>query len=163
MELDLGQIISQILAFLILLWILKRFAWKPLLQILDERKETIANEFATIEKGKKENESTALAYQEKLKEIELLAHQRFNEEVARGEKRAQEIVLEARSHAEAVHEKSHEDIAIEYKNAKKQLKKELVDLTILATEKMLKAKLDKERDEALVVRFVDEALAEEAK
>ncbi len=161
MELDLGQIISQIIAFLILLFFLKRYAWKPVLNLLEERQARIAGEFAHIEKEKQVNEANALDYANKLKTIDNQAHQRFTEEVARGEKRAQEIIQEARQHAEAIREKSQEEVEIQYKLAKKQLKKDLVDLTILATEKMLKEKLDKERDEELVVRFVDEALAKE--
>lgn len=163
MELDLGQIISQIIAFLILLAILKRFAWKPILKLLEEREQKIAGEFAEIEKQKKLNETAANDYANKLKTIDQQAHQRFTEEVARGERRAQEIIQEARTHAESVREKGQEEVEIQYKLAKKQLKKDLVDLTILATEKMLKEKLDKERDEELVVRFVDEALAKENK
>ena len=161
MELDLGQIISQIIAFLILLAILKRYAWKPILNLLEERQARIAGEFAQIEKDKQLNEANAKDYGNKLKTIDQQAHQRFNEEVARGDKRAQEIIQEARHHAESVRNKSQEEVDIQYKLAKKQLKKDIVDLTILATEKMLKAKLDKERDEELVVRFVDEAIAKE--
>lgn len=161
MELDLGQIISQIIAFLILLFILKRYAWGPVLKLLVERQERIEKEFSDIEKEKKQNEAIKLDYANKLKKIDEQAHQRFLEEVARGEKRAQEIILEARAHAESVRAKGQEEVEIQYKLAKRQLKKDIVDLTILATEKMLKEKLDKERDEELVVRFVDEALAKE--
>lgn len=56
MEVEVGQVVSQIIAFLILLAVLKRFAWGPLLQLLEEREERIRSEFDTIAKHKEDAE-----------------------------------------------------------------------------------------------------------
>ncbi len=51
---NLGLIVWTLLAFLIVLFILKRFAWKPILQSLNDREKTIAGSLATAEKVKGE-------------------------------------------------------------------------------------------------------------
>ena len=48
LDLDLQQIISQALSFIILLWILRRFAWKPLLNALDARRMHIEDELKKV-------------------------------------------------------------------------------------------------------------------
>lgn len=52
LDLDLGQIIVQIIGFLAMLWILKRYGWKPLLDLLDARRQKIQSEFDSIEEKK---------------------------------------------------------------------------------------------------------------
>ena len=52
LQLDLQQIVSQALSFLLLLWVLKRFAWKPLLGVLDARRARIEEGIARIDQGK---------------------------------------------------------------------------------------------------------------
>ena len=49
LKIEIPQLITHIIGFLIALWILKRYAWKPLLALLDERRERIKNGFAEIE------------------------------------------------------------------------------------------------------------------
>ena len=52
MNFHIAQILTQIIGFLVALWILKRYAWKPLLGILDERRAKISGELDTIEQEK---------------------------------------------------------------------------------------------------------------
>lgn len=73
MDIEIGQIVAQIFAFLIMLAILKRFAWKPLLKLMDERRERIINEFAAIEKQKQEVNGIKKSYLDKLDHMESLA------------------------------------------------------------------------------------------
>lgn len=143
MNIELGQIISQIIAFLIMLWILKRFAWKPLLTVMDERQEKIRNEFATIEQQKQEAKSLHKSYEEKIANIQHVAKKLGQEEVNKarevgreieeeGQKRAREMMLKAKSAAEE-----------EKIKAQEELKKELVNLVIASTEAVLGKQLDK--------------------
>ncbi len=52
MNIEISQVITQIIGFLITVWLLKRFAWKPLLSMMDERRQKIKDEFQRIEDEK---------------------------------------------------------------------------------------------------------------
>ena len=66
MNLEIGQIIAQIVAFLVTLWILQRYAWNPLLKLMDERRANIRGEFEQIEAAKKEIETLRASYEQKI-------------------------------------------------------------------------------------------------
>ena len=51
---DLQQVLSQAVSFLLLLWLLRRFAWTPLLTMLDQRRSRIEEEFRRIAQSKEE-------------------------------------------------------------------------------------------------------------
>jgi len=52
MELQWKALLTQVVGFLIVLWLLRKYAWGKLLAFTEKRREVIANEFATIEKSK---------------------------------------------------------------------------------------------------------------
>ena len=64
------QVVTHILGFLIFVWILKKYAWGPLLGLMEERRNKIAGEFKQIEKEKADVAALTNDYQKKLKEID---------------------------------------------------------------------------------------------
>jgi F-type H+-transporting ATPase subunit b len=160
-QLEIGLIISQILAFLIMLWILKRFAWKPLLKILKERQEKIQAAFASIEEGKKEIQSLKELYNSKLEKIEEQAKEKITEAILSGQQMAQHIQEEAHNSAKAILQKAQGDIANEMLKAQAELKNNLINTVILATQKFIKEKIDTEKDKQLIGEFVEEAQIKE--
>src|SRR4051794_40652995 len=110
MDLDTKQIISQIIAFLIMLWILKRFAWKPLLQIMEERRQHIKAEFEAIDQQKLDIKKLQAEYAATLKGIDAEARARLQEGVNEGRKIAQEIQQSARLQSQEIIKKAHDEI-----------------------------------------------------
>ena len=156
MDLDIRQILTQIVAFLIMLWVLKRYAWKPLLGILDERRERIEAEFNSLADQEAHLNFIREDYEGKLKEIDAEARQRIQDAVAEGRKISREIQEEAQENARAILSKAKVDIATEMDNAKKELKDELVGIVVAATEKILQQKLDRSTHDKLIADFVDQ-------
>lgn len=157
MNIELGQIIAQILAFLIMLAVLKRYAWKPLLNLLDERRERIRNEFETIEQRKKEVEALRQSYQEKVDHIETLAKKLGQDEVGKARILAREIEEDAHQRARQIVTKAQTSAEEELVKARKELRKELVQLTISATEAVLQKNLDKDQQRELIAQYIAEA------
>src|SRR3989338_9782732 len=91
MKLIWQEILTQIFGFLIILVLLRIFAWKPILKLLDERKKRIASEFDNIEKAKQEMAKLREEYEVKLKEIDLEARKRIQEAIAGGQKMAADL------------------------------------------------------------------------
>lgn len=157
MDIQIGQIVSQIIAFLIVLWVLKRFAWKPILGLMEERKKKIQSEFDYIEEQKNDIKKLMDEYQEKLADIDAQAKVALQKAASRGQEIATIIEKEARSRSEEMMTKTQEEIQNEIAKAKVQLKNDMVEMIIAATQKVIKHDLDEEKQKKLISSFIDKA------
>lgn len=157
MNIEVGQIIAQIIAFLIMLAILKRFAWKPLLKLMEERQQRIQKEFDLIEEQKQEVQRLKDSYQNQLGEIEVLSKKLAQEEVSRARVLAREIEDEAHRRAREITHKASLSSKEAMSNAEEALKKKLVGLVIAATEVVIQKQVDEETQKELVARYMGEA------
>lgn len=152
----LAQFVVNILAFLLLLLILKRFAWGALLSLIDERKQRIEKEFQAIDEAKRELAKLKEQYEEHLATIESEARKKIQEAMGEGRRIAMEIEEEARSHARSTLEKAKENIDLELNKARAELKEQVVDLAIQITHKVLEKHLDEETDRRMIEGFIQE-------
>lgn len=156
LHIELPQLFTHIVGFLILLWVLKRFAWKPLLGLLDERTERIKSSFDEIDAKKAAAETLHQQYEAKLREIDAEARKRLTEAVQEGEKIAAKIKEDARSEAKEVMTRTKSELAQDYAKARIQLKEDVVDLTINAAEKIIRERLDTAKHREMIGRFIDD-------
>jgi F-type H+-transporting ATPase subunit b len=154
---DLGLFFWNLLAFLIVFFILKKFAWKPILKSLNEREKSISDSLATAETVKAE------MAQLKSENEQMLAKAR--EERAQLLKEAREvrdkIINEAKEQAKIDAAKiiSDADLAIEQKKMAvlTEVKNQLGSLVIEVSEKVLRRELsDKAEQEKLILKLTDE-------
>ena len=156
MDIRFDILITQILGFLIVLWVLKKYAWGPILGMLEERRSRIAKQVSDSEKLRRDAEELKAEYENQLKTIEAQARQRIQEAVAEGQKVAEEIRATAHEEAQAITEKAKSTLELEYKKARVELRSEIVATALGAAEKLLQEKLDDQEQRRLVDRFVDE-------
>ena len=156
MNIELQQIFTHILGFLVVVWLLKRYAWGPLLSMIEERRERIVSEFREIEFQKKDLEKQRQDYDNKVKEIEQERRQKLLEGVNEGQKIAAELKATAQGEAKEIITKAREESAREVIKAKTQLKTDMVAITISAAEKLLREKLTDDRDRQLVGEFIEQ-------
>ena len=151
-----GEIITHIIGFLIVFWILAKFAWRPLLNVMEERRRKIASEFERIEEMDQEVQKRREEYESRIETIETEARERINAAVNEGRRVASEIQANARKDAEKIREKARSTVEIEVAKAREELREEVVNLTVLATERIIRERLDDEKHRALITEFVDE-------
>ena len=163
LQLDVQQVISQALSFLLLLWVLRRFAWRPLLAMLDERRARIAQEFQQVAQSKAGLERLQKEYGKRLAVIEDEARSKIQQAVLEGKRIAVEIQEQARAQGLALITKSKDTVELEIAKAKVTLRDELAALTIGAVERILHEKLDAEKDRQLVNAVLDELERESPK
>ncbi len=156
MGLEFGQIITHIIGFVIAVIILKKFAWKPLLSMLEERRNKIKSEFHNIEEERKKTEELYSDYQTKLKEIDSLARVKIQEAAREGQKLANEIKESARGEAKQIVIRAKEDIQRDLDKAKAQLRDDVVNITLQLAKRIIQEKLDQEKDRQMVAGFIDE-------
>jgi F-type H+-transporting ATPase subunit b len=156
MGLELGQIITHMIGFVIAVIILKKFAWKPLLSMLEERKRKIKSEFDNIQKEHKKAQGLYDDYQTKLKEIDSLARAKIQEASRDGQTLANEIKENARKEAKQIVTRTREEIQRDLDKAKVQLRDDVVTMTLQIAEKIIQEKLDQKKDRQLITQLVDE-------
>lgn len=150
MKIEIAQVITQIISFLLMLWILGRFAWKPIMSTLDERKNRIASDFKKIEDEQKKVSEMMQDYQAKLDGIEKSTQEAFQKTIEEAKVQSQKIQDEAHQEARMLLVKAQEDIQNEIMHAHMQLKKDLVGMVFSATEKVLDKNHDQETNKKLL-------------
>lgn len=157
LTLNVSQIIIQIIGFLVMLWILKRFGWKPLLDHLEARRQKIRSAFDTIEEKKGEVDQLVLKYEDKLKALEAESRKKIQEAVEEGHRISLEIQRGAQNEAKETLQKVKSEVRDEIAKAKNQLKDEMVNLVIGVSNKIIKENLDTANQKQLIAKFIEEA------
>ena len=152
---NLPGLIAQIVNFGILLLLLRLVAYKPVMRMLDERRERIRESLATADRVR-ERETQA---EREAKQALEAARQEGQALVGQAQQIAARIQGEARQQAQADSEallaRARNEIQLERDNAIAQLRREFADLTIAAAEKVIDQSLDK----AAHQRLIEEVLA----
>ena len=156
MEFDLKVFGVQIINFLLLFFLLRKFLWNKFLGILDDRREKIAKELKSIEDTKIEITRLQTEYDQKLNQIEEAARARIQSAIMEGQRISQDILQQAKSEADKILTSAQNDIQFEFKKAKEELRRSVIDLTIQATERLIQEKLNAETDKKLVSNLLQE-------
>lgn len=135
-------LIAQVVAFVVMIWLVNKYLWKPISSLLEQRQQRIADGLAAAEKGKHERELA----EEHAKEVLHDAKSRASEIINQAERRAGEIVEEAKSDARAEGERlieaANAEIEQEFIRAREQLRKEVAEIAIDGAQKILKREID---------------------
>jgi F-type H+-transporting ATPase subunit b len=153
---NLGVMIWTLIAFAIAMYVLSKLAFPRISEALDKRQKAIDDSIDSARHTREEAEKILAEYRERLKEaraqseeIVQRARQTAEAQERDGKDRSHELLAEAAKRAER-------DIEAATKRALGEIRKEVADLTILATEKVTRKTLD----EADQKRLVEEALGE---
>ena len=152
----LREIIVQLLGFALFFWILKLFAWKPILKLIDDRKEKIRKEFQGIEDSKKAVEDLRKDYEARLTQIEEEARKKIQEAIHEGRRVSQELRDRARLEASQILEKAKENIELEMDKAEVELRQRIVNLSLACAEQLLNERLNEEKNRELILDFINE-------
>lgn len=154
MEIELQQVLTQLAGFLIFLWLMKRFAWRPLLELLDERRRRIQAEFDESARIKTELAALEQAYAARWAEIESQARQRLQEAIQEGQRVGREIQEKARQDTAKTLERARQSFALEVETARARLQDEVVTLALMAAERVIQERLDEPKHRQLVADFI---------
>jgi len=151
-----NEVLAQVISFLILFFLLRAFAWKKILKLLDDRKDKIMLEFKRIEEEKRQISDIKADYEAKLSSIDEITNKKIQDALAEGRKITDEIRKDAQLQAQLVINDARENIKYELSRAKEELKEKIVDLTIRAAENVIQEKLTEEGDKKIVEQFLDQ-------
>ena len=155
MQLDLAQILTTLVGFVIVVLILRKYAWGPILDMLDERREKIRSEYDDAEKALTDAETLKGDFQAKLGDIKTIERERVQEAVKRGEGIADGIVSDAREQAETTRTKTLADLELEAEKAQISLRDSVVEMAMGAAEKVIGESLDEQKHRRLIQEYID--------
>ncbi len=156
MNLDFAVIGTNIIGFTIVVLVLRKFAWGPMLDMLDARRDKISTDYAEAETARTDAEKIRTDLETQLAEIKSLERERVQEAVKKGEEIATRVQDEAKAKAAATLEKAEHDIGVESQKAQMQLRDQVVDLAIKSSEKLIRTKLDDETHRKLIMDYIDD-------
>ena len=152
----LGLMIWTLVLFLITMWVLSKVAFPKIQEALDKRAETIAESIDAAERQRQESDELLTEYRARLAE----AREQADDIMARARKAADTAEAEAtvagKEKREELVEAAKRDIEAETRRSLDQIRQEVADLTVLATERVTRKSLTAEDQK----RLVEEALSE---
>lgn len=152
----LPQLLTTALGFLFFVWILGKFAWGPILDLLDERRGKIDGDYTAAEKNLAESEKLKGEFELKLADIKVIQREMVQEAVKRGEDIADGIEKKARSGADETRDKAAQDIELAAQKAQIELRDDVVAMAIGAAEKVIDERLDDNLHRKLITDYIDQ-------
>jgi F-type H+-transporting ATPase subunit b len=147
---DPGLFIWTILTFLVLLWLLAKFAWRPLLQALESRQELIRKSLDDAQEARRELERLHVESAQILKEARVQADAIITQTRSDGERLREEMRQKARSEADTIVRTAERQIQLETARALQQIRHEAADLSVMIASKLIQRNLSKEDNERLI-------------
>jgi F-type H+-transporting ATPase subunit b len=147
---DPGLFIWTVLTFLILLTLLAKFAWRPLLQALEKRQDEIRKSLDDAQLARQELERLHAESAQIIAKARVDAEAVIANSRADGERLREEIRQKARSEAEGILRNAERQIQLETQRALQQIRHEAVDLSVMIASKLIQKNLTKEDNDRLI-------------
>ena len=153
---DVPKLLFQVVNFLLLLYLLNRFLFKPVLKLLDERESRIRKGLEDAEAAARDRELAKAEREAALDE----ARKEAQAMVARANKIAEdsraEILADAKEQADKVATRAREEITAEKEKAMAELRGTVADLALQAASRLVRSEMDTPTQRRLVEDFLKE-------
>lgn len=147
-------LLTQIIGFVILMLLLRQFAFGPLFGILDERRRNIQESYDQLDADRKRMEETRREYEARLAGIEAEARERIQAAVKEAQTLRNNLVADAQGQAEAILQQSRNESERERQKAFLEMRQQIVALAVAAAGKVVGDNLDSARSSRLVDDFI---------
>jgi F-type H+-transporting ATPase subunit b len=154
LSLDPGVMIWAWITFFVLLVLLYKIAWKPILSAIDNREKFIQDSIDKAEMAKKESEELLEKHEKLIRNAEEEAQKIIKENKELAEKSRQELIEHAKEESIKLREKAKMEIEHEKENALQALRSEVVDLTMSATKKLIGDVLDDSKHRGIIENYI---------
>jgi len=154
-----ANLLFQIIAIVLLLAVLNRYAFPPVIRVLDERARKVRESLEAAEKARQDVIAAEARGTQELQEARVQAQ----EIVSRAREQSEQTISQARGaareEAEKVRVQFEQQLAAEQVRAREELRREVVDLAILAASRVVRRSLDENQHRELIDETLREAVA----
>ncbi|MBQ2676808.1 MAG: F0F1 ATP synthase subunit B [Clostridia bacterium] len=152
---NLWQMAVSLANLVLLFLIIKKFLYKPVKKMLESRQSSIDSEYSAAAEAKEQALSSKVAYEEKLSKAKEEADEVIKSAVNTANERESEIIAQAKKKADGIIRQAQTDAALELKKAEDSIKKEIVEVSSLLTEKMLQREVSLEDHQQFIDSFIE--------
>lgn len=142
-------------SFVILLALLKKFAWNAIADMMNKREKKIANDLDSAEQSRTKAQELEKSRQEELSASRSEASDIVKNAKSSGESSRQQIINDAQEEVTQMKEHAQEDISNERQTALASIKGDVGDLSVQIAEKIIQQELSKEAHEALINQYIE--------
>ncbi|EGK10731.1 MULTISPECIES: F0F1 ATP synthase subunit B [Thermoactinomycetaceae] len=146
----------QVVAILILMFLLKRYALGPVMKVMNERSEHIEQQITTAEQNRAEAEKLVAEQKEALSQARQEAKDLLERARAQKEREAEEIIRDARERAERMISEAKSEIVSEKEQAIQELRDEVGTLSVMLASKMIEKEIKAKDQSALVKKYLNQ-------
>lgn len=156
-DLNIGVSVWTVVLFLLLLWLLSKFAFPPLLGYARAREERIQDALDAARRDREESARVLEEHRQQLAEARQQGQQLIGEARQAAERVREEMLDRARQEQEQLLQRAREEIERERERALDALRREAVELSLAAASRLLEQRLDDEADRRLVHEYLEAA------
>ncbi len=153
---DFGVMILTICNFLLLVYLLKKFAWDSIIHALEKRETQIATDKQQAEQARQEAQKLQAELTEKLNRVADEAATKIAQAVKTGETQREQLLADAKAQAERLIVQAREQIEAEKNHALSQLRGEVVRTAVQAARRVVEQEINEESARATVERVLNE-------
>jgi|SRR5699024_3557059 len=143
-------------SFLLLLVLLKKFAWNTIAETLKKREDKIANDIDSAEQSRIEAKKNEEETQERLSGSRVEAANIIKDAQKNGETDRQQILANAQTEASQIKEKARKDITMERQSILQSVKGDVTELSLEIAEKILNKELSPESHQSLINQYIED-------
>ncbi len=156
LEVHGGLLAWTVITFLLLLVLLRKIAWKPILEALENREKDIREALSAADKARAEADKVSQDYDEMIKKARAEVQQIVSEGKATGEKVRASIEDNAHTKAVEMLESAKDQIEAEREKAIREIQSVVVDLSVKAATKVIEKNLDTDDNRRLIEKTLME-------
>lgn len=156
MELNLMQVAAAVLNFLVLLFLLKKFLYKPVFNMLDAREAEIAGNLDAAAQANNDAQAMKEQYENEMRAAQTRVQEIIQDATKVGEDTRAEIVSKAKEEATMATERAKAEISREKDQALRELRNEVADLAIDVAEKVVGRTVNVADHQHMVEEFIKE-------
>ena len=153
---DPGLFIWTIITFLVLLALLAKFAWTPLLVALETRQNAIRKSLDDAQQAKEELERLHLESAQIIQRARVDAEAIISQSRSDGDRLREELRQKARAEAEHIVKNAERQIQLETSRALEQIRHEAIDLSVMIASKIIQRNISKEDNEKLIDQALEQ-------
>jgi F-type H+-transporting ATPase subunit b len=155
-EIEWLNALYQIAAFFVLLLLLKKYAFGPVMNMMEKREQHIAEQISSAEKNRDESEQYLKEQREAIQQARVEAKEIVENSKKMSEQQAAEIVKSAREESERLKENAKQEINTEKAQAISALREQVSTLSVLVAAKVIEKELDEHEQEKLIQETLKE-------
>ncbi|MED4601483.1 F0F1 ATP synthase subunit B [Paenibacillus validus] len=148
--------VFAIIAFVVLYWLLNKYAFGPLFGIMEERRRIVAEQISKTEQDRKAAESLLAEQKEAMQNVRKEAQTILEQARAMSNKQSQDIIDQAKEEAVRLKEEAVRDIETEKNKAVASLRNEVSAMSVLIASKIIEKQIDEKSQEELVEHYLKE-------